>query len=58
MLNMVEVLKMCSCVCREPTGVKDGDLFMHYKSVFQDVREAVDWVHIIVSTAIDLIQFD
>ncbi|KAI0209684.1 Cytosolic purine 5'-nucleotidase [Lamellibrachia satsuma] len=31
----------------EPTGVKDGDLFMHYKSVFQDVREAVDWVHII-----------
>lgn len=31
----------------EPTGVKDGDLFMHYKSVFQDVRDAVDWVHLV-----------
>uniref|UniRef100_A0A8C6KDH0 5'-nucleotidase, cytosolic IIb n=1 Tax=Nothobranchius furzeri TaxID=105023 RepID=A0A8C6KDH0_NOTFU len=27
------------------TGFKDGDLFMSYKSMFQDVRDAVDWVH-------------
>ncbi|CAL8077494.1 unnamed protein product [Orchesella dallaii] len=29
----------------EPTGVRCGDLFMSYKSIFQDVRNAVDWVH-------------
>lgn len=27
------------------TGFKDGDLFMSYKSMFQDVRDGVDWVH-------------
>ncbi|KAG8523522.1 Cytosolic purine 5'-nucleotidase, partial [Galemys pyrenaicus] len=27
------------------TGFKDGDLFMSYRSMFQDVRDAVDWVH-------------
>uniref|UniRef100_A0A674N5G9 5'-nucleotidase, cytosolic IIb n=1 Tax=Takifugu rubripes TaxID=31033 RepID=A0A674N5G9_TAKRU len=27
------------------TGFKNGDLFMSYKSMFQDVRDAVDWVH-------------
>ncbi|XP_065339747.1 cytosolic purine 5'-nucleotidase isoform X1 [Cloeon dipterum] len=31
---------------REKTGVKGGDIFMSYKSIFQDVRNAVDWVHI------------
>nr|CAD7423552.1 unnamed protein product [Timema monikensis] len=31
---------------REKTGVKGGDLFMSFKSIFQDVRNAVDWVHI------------
>lgn len=30
---------------REPTGVRCGDLFMSFKSIFQDVRNAVDWVH-------------
>lgn len=30
-------------------GFKDGDLFMSYKSMFQDVRDAVDWVHFKVS---------
>ena len=44
-------LKTCTCTSSEPTGVKDGDLFMHYKSVFQDVRDAVDWVHLVVSTS-------
>uniref|UniRef100_A0A8B9HT54 5'-nucleotidase, cytosolic IIb n=2 Tax=Astyanax mexicanus TaxID=7994 RepID=A0A8B9HT54_ASTMX len=27
------------------TGFKNGDLFMSFKSMFQDVRDAVDWVH-------------
>lgn len=31
---------------REKTGVKCGELFMSFKSIFQDVRNAVDWVHI------------
>ncbi|XP_043193130.1 cytosolic purine 5'-nucleotidase-like isoform X2 [Amphibalanus amphitrite] len=26
-------------------GVRNGDLFMSYKSIFQDVRQSVDWVH-------------
>lgn len=34
-------LSFCSC----ETGFKDGDLFMSYRSMFQDVRDAVDWVH-------------
>uniref|UniRef100_A0A8C4R179 5'-nucleotidase, cytosolic IIb n=1 Tax=Eptatretus burgeri TaxID=7764 RepID=A0A8C4R179_EPTBU len=28
------------------TGIKDGDMFMSFKSMFQDVRDAVDWLHI------------
>ncbi|XP_035785182.1 cytosolic purine 5'-nucleotidase-like isoform X2 [Anopheles albimanus] len=28
------------------TGVQYGELFMSFKSIFQDVRGAVDWVHI------------
>ncbi|XP_055712358.1 cytosolic purine 5'-nucleotidase isoform X3 [Phlebotomus papatasi] len=31
---------------REKNGVRCGQLFMSYKSIFQDVRGAVDWVHI------------
>uniref|UniRef100_UPI00358ECA65 cytosolic purine 5'-nucleotidase-like isoform X2 n=1 Tax=Myxine glutinosa TaxID=7769 RepID=UPI00358ECA65 len=27
------------------TGVKDGDLFMSYRSMFQDVQDAIDYVH-------------
>lgn len=30
----------------DKTGVKYGELFMSFKSIFQDVRGAVDWVHI------------
>lgn len=30
----------------EKTGVKSGNLFMSFKSIFQDVRNAVDWVHL------------
>lgn len=31
---------------KESTGVRSGELFMSFKSIFQDVRRAVDWVHI------------
>ncbi|XP_026733601.1 cytosolic purine 5'-nucleotidase isoform X2 [Trichoplusia ni] len=31
---------------REKTGVRAGDLAMSFKSIFQDVRNAVDYVHI------------
>lgn len=37
----VSLLLSSSC----ETGFKNGDLFMSYKSMFQDVRDAVDWVH-------------
>ncbi|XP_025093778.1 cytosolic purine 5'-nucleotidase-like isoform X1 [Pomacea canaliculata] len=30
---------------RQTEGIDNGDLFMSYKSIFQDVRSAVDWVH-------------
>ncbi|EAT42656.1 AAEL005833-PA [Aedes aegypti] len=30
----------------DKTGVKYGELFMSFRSIFQDVRGAVDWVHI------------
>jgi len=26
-------------------GIKAGDFLFTYKSIFQDVRRAVDWVH-------------
>ncbi|XP_066947175.1 cytosolic purine 5'-nucleotidase isoform X5 [Macrobrachium rosenbergii] len=28
-----------------PEGIKSGDLYMSFKSIFQDIRGAVDWVH-------------
>lgn len=31
---------------RTDTGVKCGNLFMSFKSIFQDVRSAVDWIHL------------
>ncbi|XP_034943064.1 cytosolic purine 5'-nucleotidase isoform X2 [Chelonus insularis] len=31
---------------REKEGVKEGELTMSFKSIFQDVRNAVDWIHI------------
>ncbi|XP_012259979.1 cytosolic purine 5'-nucleotidase isoform X2 [Athalia rosae] len=31
---------------REKTGVKGGELTMSFKSIFQDVRNAVDWIHL------------
>ena len=32
------------------TGVNCGELYMSYKSIFQDVRDAVDFVHMNVSS--------
>ncbi|CAD5221688.1 unnamed protein product [Bursaphelenchus xylophilus] len=29
----------------DKTGVKSGEVVMSYKSIFQDIRGAVDWVH-------------
>ena len=39
--------KMCwfFFLSRAKEGFKIGDLFMSFKSVFQDVRSAVDFVH-------------
>lgn len=54
---MWPVQRLCTCVslllspsCE--TGFKDGDLFMSYKSMFQDVRDAVDWVHFKVNSCL------
>ncbi|KAM3725681.1 Cytosolic purine 5'-nucleotidase [Dirofilaria immitis] len=27
------------------TGIKSGDIYMSYRSIFQDIRNSVDWVH-------------
>jgi len=35
---------------RELTGVNCGELYMSYKSIFQDLRDAVDIVHANVSS--------
>ncbi|XP_072413389.1 5'-nucleotidase, cytosolic IIa isoform X1 [Chiloscyllium punctatum] len=42
---LVDFFTNCPRYTSCETGFKDGDLFMSYKSMFQDVREAVDWVH-------------
>ena len=30
---------------QEAKGLRRGELFMSYKSIFQDVRSAMDWIH-------------
>ncbi|KAK7930280.1 hypothetical protein WMY93_006675 [Mugilogobius chulae] len=42
---LVDFFSNCDRYASCETGFKDGDLFMSYKSMFQDVRDAVDWVH-------------
>ena len=32
-------------------GVRKGDLFMSWESIFSDVRNTVDWVHLKVRTS-------
>uniref|UniRef100_A0A8C5CZ49 Cytosolic purine 5'-nucleotidase n=1 Tax=Gadus morhua TaxID=8049 RepID=A0A8C5CZ49_GADMO len=43
---LVDFFSNCSRYKSCEKGFKDGDLFMSYKSMFQDVRDTVDWVHI------------
>lgn len=33
-------------ILRDKTGVRCGDLMMSFKSIFQDVRSAVDYIHL------------
>ncbi|OBS69492.1 hypothetical protein A6R68_01929, partial [Neotoma lepida] len=42
---LVDFFTNCPRYTSCDTGFKDGDLFMSYRSMFQDVRDAVDWVH-------------
>uniref|UniRef100_A0A3B3HLW1 5'-nucleotidase, cytosolic IIb n=1 Tax=Oryzias latipes TaxID=8090 RepID=A0A3B3HLW1_ORYLA len=42
---LVDFFTNCDSYTSCETGFKNGDLFMSYKSMFQDVRDAVDWVH-------------
>uniref|UniRef100_A0A4W3GKG9 Cytosolic purine 5'-nucleotidase n=1 Tax=Callorhinchus milii TaxID=7868 RepID=A0A4W3GKG9_CALMI len=42
---LVDFFTNCSRYTSCETGCKEGDLFMSFKSMFQDVRDAVDWVH-------------
>uniref|UniRef100_A0A672PW67 Cytosolic purine 5'-nucleotidase-like n=1 Tax=Sinocyclocheilus grahami TaxID=75366 RepID=A0A672PW67_SINGR len=42
---LVDFFSNCDRYSSCERGFKDGDLFMSFKSMFQDVRDAVDWVH-------------
>ncbi|XP_030058674.1 cytosolic purine 5'-nucleotidase isoform X1 [Microcaecilia unicolor] len=42
---LVDFFTNCDRYSSCETGFKDGDLFMSFRSMFQDVRDAVDWVH-------------
>ncbi|XP_056264580.1 cytosolic purine 5'-nucleotidase isoform X1 [Pseudoliparis swirei] len=42
---LVDFFSNCDRYISRESGFKNGDLFMSYKSMFQDVRDAVDWVH-------------
>ncbi|XP_037813836.1 cytosolic purine 5'-nucleotidase isoform X2 [Lucilia sericata] len=43
---LVDFFTNSSVYTEDRTGVKAGELFMSFNSIFQDVRRAVDWVHI------------
>ncbi|XP_061119608.1 cytosolic purine 5'-nucleotidase-like isoform X2 [Conger conger] len=42
---LVDFFTNCSRYINWQTGYKHGDLFMSFKSMFQDVRDAMDYVH-------------
>ncbi|XP_019411210.1 PREDICTED: cytosolic purine 5'-nucleotidase isoform X4 [Crocodylus porosus] len=42
---LIDFFTNCDRYTSCETGFKDGDLFMSFRSMFQDVRDAVDWVH-------------
>ncbi|XP_054730817.1 cytosolic purine 5'-nucleotidase [Anastrepha obliqua] len=43
---LVDFFNNSSEYISEKTGVKAGELFMSFRSIFQDVRRAIDFVHI------------
>ncbi|XP_057658670.1 cytosolic purine 5'-nucleotidase isoform X2 [Diorhabda carinulata] len=43
---LVDFFTNCKDYTKIETGVKCGELLMSYKSIFQDVRNAVDYVHL------------
>ncbi|XP_039217672.1 cytosolic purine 5'-nucleotidase isoform X1 [Crotalus tigris] len=42
---LIDFFTNCDRYVSCETGFKEGDLFMSFRSMFQDVRDAVDWVH-------------
>ncbi|XP_066570445.1 cytosolic purine 5'-nucleotidase isoform X2 [Amia ocellicauda] len=42
---LVDFFTNCKRYTNLPKGYKHGDLFMSFKSMFQDVRDAMDYVH-------------
>uniref|UniRef100_A0A4W5P4I7 5'-nucleotidase, cytosolic II, like 1 n=1 Tax=Hucho hucho TaxID=62062 RepID=A0A4W5P4I7_9TELE len=42
---LVDLFTRCSRFVNCQTGFKHGDLFMSFRSMFQDVRDAMDFVH-------------
>lgn len=46
-IMVLKVINIINCnLTREKTGVRSGDLLMSFNSIFQDVRNAVDWMHV------------
>ncbi|XP_062995489.1 cytosolic purine 5'-nucleotidase-like isoform X3 [Elgaria multicarinata webbii] len=43
---LVDFFTSCSRYVNCDTGYKHGNLFMSFRSIFQDVREAMDYVHL------------
>ena len=46
---MWKSIQTVTCICRSDCGVRCGNLYMSYKSIFQDIRNSMDWVHFHVS---------
>ncbi|XP_030292450.1 5'-nucleotidase, cytosolic II, like 1 [Sparus aurata] len=42
---LVDFFTRCTRYTNLPTGYQHGDLFMSYRSMFQDVRDAMDFIH-------------
>ena len=44
--TVIKINAKLLCFFREKQGVRAGDLFMSFKSIFQDVRSAMDHIHL------------
>ncbi|XP_071090946.1 cytosolic purine 5'-nucleotidase-like isoform X1 [Haliotis cracherodii] len=42
---IIDYFTSCQHYTKEKEGVRSGELYMSFKSIFQDVRSAVDWLH-------------